>query len=87
MIPRFHRAVCDLTAVRHNLPARSAPACLLPPNADIAMFAGRAAPSKRRASATGPNVPAALAISCALPHYLAMTLQSPLSPAADMLPH
>jgi hypothetical protein len=51
------------------------------------MFAGRAAPSKRRASATGPNVPAALAISCALPHYLAMTLQSPLSPAADMLPH
>src|SRR5262245_6530116 len=40
------------------LTSRSAPACLLPPTADIAMFAGRAAP-KKRASATGPNVPAA----------------------------
>jgi hypothetical protein len=57
---------CEGLGVKFPGPTRqlltpcSAPACLLPPNADIAMFCRPRRP-KRRASATGPNVPAASA--------------------------
>jgi hypothetical protein len=55
MIPHFHRKVvwAEMTARAHNLTPHSALACLLSPNTDIAMFAGRAAPRGEQALQRG----------------------------------
>jgi hypothetical protein len=42
-----------MAAVGQILPPCSEPACPLPPNADIAMFAGRAAPTGEQARPAG----------------------------------
>jgi hypothetical protein len=44
----FSRRMSFYTARVQILTPRSAPACLLPPNADIAMFAGRSPPNIKK---------------------------------------
>jgi hypothetical protein len=62
---------------------RSAPACLLPPNADIAMFAGRAAPSGEQARPAKEATPAAPATFDNWPRALGCCFWSPVTCRVD----
>jgi hypothetical protein len=71
-----------MTELGQTLPPRSVPACLLPPNADIALLAGRAAP-RGRASATGQRFGGCFRRACRPmrlcadpPAHVAMTMRN-----------
>jgi hypothetical protein len=50
-VVRHSKIAPPMTGSGQNLPSRSAPACLLPPNADIAKFAGRGAQEAKKSMA------------------------------------